>query len=200
MSDIEEAIKIIKQGGVVIFPTDTAFGIGCRIDDEKTVERLFAIRKRPQDMATPVLFDSIERVKEFVIPFGAQGKPFDSKVEQLMRKYWPGALTLILYCNKVKVPSLVRAGGETLGVRIPDHEIPIQIVRGADIPILGPSANFHGEKTPYSFPELDKDLVKLVDFVLDGKTKTKNLTSTVVDCSVLPFKILRQGAVSLGYE
>ncbi len=193
MNDIEEAIKIIKQGGIVIFPTDTAFGIGCRIDDVKAIARLFAIRKRPQSQPTPVLFDTIERVREYV-------SEFDSKVEALMSEYWPGALTLILYCNKVKVPSLVRAGGETLGVRIPDHEVPVQLIKNVDVPILGPSANFHGEKTPYSFLELDKDLVKLVDFVIDGKTKTKNLTSTVVDCSVLPFKILRQGAVSLGYE
>ena len=193
MDNIKKAVEVLNQGGIVIFPTDTAFGIGCKIDDEKAIARLFAIRKRPQSQPTPVLFDSIERVKEFVFPF-------DSKVEQLMREYWPGALTLILYCNKLKVPSLVRAGGETLGVRIPDHEVPVQLIKNVDVPILGPSANFHGEKTPYSFPELDKDLVKLVDFVIDGKTKTKNLTSTVVDCSVLPFKILRQGAVSLGYE
>ncbi len=193
MKSLEEAIKIIKQGGVVIFPTDTAFGIGCRIDDEKAITRLFAIRKRPQSQPTPVLFDTIERVREYV-------SEFDSKVEQLMRGYWPGALTIILPCQSDKVPSLVRGGGKTLGVRIPDHPVPLQIIRGVDVPILGPSANFHGEKTPYSFEELDKALIKLVDFVIDGKTKTKNLTSTVVDCSVLPFKILRQGAVSLGYE
>ena len=188
MNNIKKAITVIKQGGVVIFPTDTAFGIGCRIDDEKAVERLFAIRKRPQDMAAPVLFDSIERVRKFVLSF-------DSKVEQLMQEYWPGALTIVLPCQTDKVPFLVRGGGSTLGVRIPDHKVPIQIVSGSDIPILGSSANFHGEKTPYSFPELDKDLVKLVDFIVVGKTKRKNLTSTVVDCSVLPFKILRQGAV-----
>ena len=190
MDNIEKAIEVIKQGGIVIFPTDTAFGIGCRIDDEKAVSRLFRIRKRPQDMAAPVLFSGIERVKEFVIPF-------DSKVEQLMQEYWPGALTIVLLCQTDKVPFLVRGGGNTLGIRIPNHEIPLRLIKGLRMPILGPSANFHGEKTPYSFPELDKDLVKLVDFVVDGKTKTKNLTSTIVDCSVLPWKILRQGAVKL---
>lgn len=189
MSSLEEAIKIIKQGGIVIFPTDTAFGIGCRIDDEKAISRLFKIRKRPQDMATPVLLDSIDRAREFVLPF-------DSKVEQLMQEYWPGALTLILRCNSVKVPELVRGGSETLGIRIPDHAIPLELIKEANIPILGPSANFHGEKTPYSFEELDKELIKRVDLVVRGITK-KNGASTVVDCSVSPWKILRQGAVGL---
>lgn len=190
MNNIEQAVKIIKEGGIVIFPTDTAFGIGCRMDDEKAVKRLFAIRKRPVSQATPVLFDSIERVKEFVLPF-------DSKVEGLMIKYWPGALTIVLSCDISKVPSLVRGGGKSLGVRIPDHETVWQLVKGVGVPVLGPSANFHGEKTPYKFEELDKSLTKLVDFIVEGKTKEENLASTVIDCTEEPWKILRQGAVKI---
>lgn len=190
MNNIEKAIKIIRQGGIVIYPTDTAYGIGCRLNDEKAVKRLFEIRKRPQSQPTPVLFDSIERVREFVIPF-------DSKVEQLMREYWPGALTLIFGCIEEKVPSLVRGGGRTLGVRIPDHETVWQLIKGADSPILGPSANFHGQQTPYSFKALDKELIKLVDFVLEGKTKGKGSPSTVVDCTKKPWKIIRQGEITL---
>lgn len=190
MTKLEEAIEVLNQGGIVIFPTDTAFGIGCRIDDEKAIERLFAIRKRPKSQATPVLFDSIERVKEYVLPF-------DQKIEQLIQSYWPGALTLIHDCIEEKVPSLVRAGGGTLGIRIPDHETVWKLIKGANVPILGPSANFHGEKTPYNFEELDKRLIKLVDFVVEGKTKGKGLASTVIDCTKLPWKIIRQGEVLL---
>lgn len=198
MNDIEEAIEVIKQGGIVIFPTDTAFGIGCRLDDEKAVERLFAIRKRPQSQPTPVLFDNVDRVRKYVLPFGrAQGKPFDLKVEQLMQKYWPGPLTIVLKCRTSEVPFLVRGGGETLGVRIPDHEIVRELIRGVDVPILGPSANFHGGKTPYDFRALDKELIKLVDFVLEGKTKGQGIASTVVDCSRKPWKIIRQGEIVL---
>lgn len=190
MNEIEQAIAIIKQGGIVIFPTDTAFGIGCRIDNEIAIERLFNIRKRPNIMATPVLFDSIERVRKYALSF-------DSKVEQLMIDHWPGALTVVLKCQTSKVPSLVRGGRETLGVRIPDHEIVRQLIRGADVPILGPSANFHGGKTPYDFKTLDKRLIKLVDFVLEGNTKGKRVPSTVVDCTRRPWKIIRQGEVVL---
>ena len=190
MNDTQKAIEIIKQGGIIIFPTDTAFGIGCRMDSEKAVKRLFKIRKRPKAMATPVLFDTIERVKEFV-------SPVDSDVFQLMKDYWPGALTIVLPCQTSIVPSLVRGGGESLGVRIPDHETVRQLIKGANIPILGPSANFHGEKTPYKLEGLDKRLIKLVDFVLEGKTKGRHLTSTVVDVSNYPWQIVRQGNVML---
>ncbi len=189
MNNIDEAIKVIRDGGIVILPTDTAFGVSCRIDDEKAIKRLFEARKRPVSQATPVLFDSIERVREFV--------SFDSKIEELMNKFWPGALTIVLQCDISKVPELVRGGGENLGVRIPDHEIPRKIVEGVGMPILGPSANFHGEPTPYKFEELDNSLIKLVDLVVEGKTKGENLASTVIDCTEEPWKIIRQGAVKI---
>lgn len=191
--NLEEAIKVIKQGGIVIYPTDTAFGIGCRVDDEKAVERLFNLRKRPPQQATPVLFDSIERVREYVLPF-------ERDVEMLMEKYWPGALTIVLPCIKSKVPSMVRGGGATLGVRVPDHPVVWELVKGAGVPILGPSANFHGEQTPYTFSALDKELLKLADYYLEGQTKGFGMASTVVDASTKPWKIIRQGAVEIGNE
>lgn len=186
--NVSEAIEIIKQGGIGIFPTDTAFGIGCRVDNAESVKRLFEIRRRPGTQATPVLFDKINRVKEYTLPF-------DSKVESLMRKYWPGALTIVLDCITEEVPALVRGEGKTLGVRIPDHKTILELISGADVPILGPSANFHGEPTPFTFESLNPELVKLVDFVLPGKTKGTGLASTVVDCSKEPWDVIRQGVV-----
>lgn len=190
MNKIDEAVKVMRDGGIVIFPTDTAFGIGCRMDDEKAIKRLFEIRKRPVSQATPVLFDSVNTVKKYV-------DLFDVKVEGLMDRFWPGALTIILRCDASMVPELVRGGGENLGVRVPDHIIPRKIVEGVGVPILGPSANFHGEKTPYKFEELDKQLIKLVDFIVEGKTKGENLASTVIDCTEEPWRVIRQGNVKI---
>jgi len=187
MSDLKKAIEVIKQGGIVIFPTDTAFGIGCRIDREDSVNKLFEIRKRPKEKAMPVLFDSVGRVQEYL-------RPFDKDVKRLMQKYWPGALTIILNCKTDKVPSLVRGGGETLGVRIPDHKLVLSLINGANVPIIGSSANFSGEKTPYSLVGLDKRLIKLVDFVLEGETRGKR-ASTVIDCTKTPWEIIRQGDI-----
>lgn len=188
--DVKKAIRVLNDGGIVIFPTDTAFGIGCRIDDEKAIEKLFKIRKRPESQATPVLVDSLEMAQRYLLPI-----PKDV-IEKLIKPYWPGALTVILYCNKVKVPKLVRGGGDTLGIRVPNHDMVRAIIRGVGVPILGPSANFHGEKTPYRFEDLDKELVKLVDYVLEGECPLKK-PSTVIDCSKKPWRIIRQGAMEI---
>ena len=181
------AVEIIKNGGIIIFPTETAFGIGCRMDSKKAVARLFKIRKRPKFQATPVLVGSREMAQSYL-------QPIDEKAQALMRAYWPGALTLILPCRPEKVLPLVRGGGQTLGVRMPNHEIPLSIIYSINVPILGPSANFHGRPTPYEFTDLDPELIKLVDLVLPGECSLKK-ASTVLDCSVKPWKIIRQGAV-----
>jgi L-threonylcarbamoyladenylate synthase len=190
MDKLDQAIEVIKQGGIVIFPTDTAFGIGCNIDNEDSIKRLFEIRRRPMEKAMPVLFDSVDRVKKYL-------QPFNPKIEGLMDKYWPGALTLVLECDTEKIPSLVRGGGKTLGVRIPDNELTLGLIRGADVPIIGSSANFSGENTPFSLTDLDKELIQLVDFVLEGKTKERYSASTVLDCTKKPWEIIRQGDINI---
>ncbi len=188
--DIGKAIKVLKNGGIVIFPTDTAFGIGCRIDDEETVERLFKLRKRAETKATPVLVSGQEMASKYwkEVP--------DSVVEKLINSFWPGALTIVLPCKTAKVPSLVRGGGETLGLRMPADDSLLAIIEKVGVPIIGTSANFAGEPTPYKLEDLNPELVKLVDFVVKGECKAKE-ASTVIDCSITPWKILRQGSVRI---
>lgn len=189
-NDIDQAIKVIKQGGIVIFPTDTAFGIGCRMDDEDAVKRLFILRRRPETQAAPVLVSSLKMAEEYL------KKVPDDIIEKLIKLFWPGALTIVLQCKTEKVPDFVRGGTESIGIRVPNHLTTLELINGVGVPILGPSANFHSKKTPYSFEDLDPDLKKLVDFVVPGECHTK-LASTVIDCSVKPWKILRQGAVAI---
>lgn len=188
MNDLHKAIEVLKKGGIVIFPTDTAYGIGCRIDCEDAVKRLFEIRKRPTSQAVPVLVDSIAMAEKFLL------SPISDNVRTLMEKYWPGGLTIVYPCKVEKVPFLVRGGKNTLGVRMPNHKLVLDIIKGIGVPILGPSANFHGCPTPYDYESLDKKLLRQVDYVLKGVCFAGNV-STVVDCSVAPWKILRQGAV-----
>lgn len=187
----DQAIVILKNGGIVIFPTDTAFGIGCRADDEKAVERLFRIRKRPAEKATPVLVESLHMAKQYF------ADPVPDSVRQLMKRYWPGALTIVYDCRTGQIPTLVHGGGKTIGLRMPDHAIALEMIRSVGVPILGPSANFHGYPTPFAIDELDRELVKLVDGVVEGECKPTRQASTVVDCMENPPKVLRQGAVIL---
>ena len=187
--NLEKAIEVAKKGGIIIFPTDTVFGIGCRMDDERAVEKLFELRKRQKDKAVLVLASSIRMVEEYV-------GHFEIDVRELMKKYWPGALTLVLPAKVEKVPELIRGGGKTIGIRIPDHDSVLRVIRAVGVPILGPSATFSGERTPFNASDLDPELVRKVDFVLPGRCKIKK-PSTVLDVTKKPWKILRQGAVKV---
>jgi len=192
MDYVKKAIQILKDGGIVIFPTDTAFGVGCRIDDEKAIRRLFTLRKRPETQATSVLVSSFQMAEKYLQPVS------EDVIEKLIEPYWPGALTIVLKSKADKIPSLVRGGGENLGVRMPDHPTTLALIDGAGVSLLGPSANFHGEATPYTFEDLNKDLMSQVDFVVPGICQTRE-ASTVIDCTRDQWKILRQGAIKLGF-
>ncbi|RJQ36081.1 threonylcarbamoyl-AMP synthase [Candidatus Microgenomates bacterium] len=187
---IKKAVNVLKKGGIIIFPTDTAFGIGCRVDDKRAVERLFEIRKRPQTQSTPILVDTVKMAQNYLLPIPK------GVIDKLIEPFWPGALTIVLPSRIDIVPELVRGGGNTLGVRIPNHPIARKLIREVGVGILGPSANFHGGKTPFKLEDLDEKLIKLVDYIVPGECSVCE-PSTVIDCSVNPWKILRQGAIKV---
>lgn len=186
---VSEAIKILNKGGIIIFPTDTAFGVGCRIDKPEAVKRIFTIRRRPQTQATPVLVSSITMAQNYLVPLS-------DIVRRLMQTYWPGALTIVYQCNTNKTPLLVRGGGKSLGVRMPNHPIILKMIEKIGVPVLGPSANFHKSPTPYRFEDLDKEFLSLVDGVITGHCFLNDV-STVIDCTKKPFKIIRQGVFKI---
>ncbi len=188
--EIKKAIKILNQGGIIIFPTDTAFGVGCRIDKEEAVKKLFELRKRPETQPTPILASSLQMAREYFLDIP------DSVLNRLIEPYWPGGLTIILPCQMTKVPELVRGRGKNIGIRMPNHKKILEIIEKVGIPILSPSANFHNAKTPFRFSELNKDLIAKVDFIVSGRCKFKEV-STVIDCSEKRWKILRKGVVNL---
>jgi tRNA threonylcarbamoyl adenosine modification protein (Sua5/YciO/YrdC/YwlC family)/tRNA threonylcarbamoyl adenosine modification protein YjeE len=185
---IKQAVEVLKVGGIVIFPTDTAFGIGCRVDSQASVKKLFELGQRPLTKATPVLFDSIDQVSSYVNEISKDVR------EDLMGKYWPGALTIVLDAQTKKVNSLVLGGGTTIAARIPGNEVIQSIIKGVGVPIIGTSANFNGKLTPYRYGDLDPRLCELVDYVVPGVCELKK-ESTVIDCTGKPWKVLRQGAI-----
>lgn len=186
---VEKAVEVLRNGGIVLLPTDTVFGLCCRIDNEKALERLFQIKKRELSQAVPILVSSTDMVKEYV-------KTFSKDVEQLMETYWPGGLTIVLPCKKDKVLPLVRGKGDTVGVRIPDMVSPFQVIEKLGVPIVGTSANLHGEPAVSRYKDLDLTLKEHVDYVFE-ENSLGSLSSTVIDCTVTPWKILRKGAVIL---
>jgi L-threonylcarbamoyladenylate synthase len=189
LSDIPDIVGMFQSGQIGVFPTDTAFGIGCVIDNPASVSRIFEIRHRVETKPLLALVSSIEMAEQYVT--------IDSEVRtKLIEKFWPGGLTIVLPCDKDKVPSQVRANGETLAVRLPNHEKICSVVEKVGVPIVAPSANFAGEKTPYSLLEVDPLLIEQVDFVMKGECTAKE-QSTIIDCTMSPWKVIREGAVKL---
>ena len=176
---IKEAVTILKEGGIVIFPTDTVYGIGCCFDNQRAVGRIYQIKNTPKTQPFPVLVSTTDQLRQYA--------QVTKQAENLIKKYWPGALTIVLRSKKSK---------GKIGFRMPDSALIKSIIDGVGEPIIGTSANSHGSAAPKSYEELDSDFMKLADFVVKGVCEGK-IASTVVDVTIDPPKILRQGAIKL---
>ncbi len=181
------AIDALAFGQVVVFPTDTVYGIGCRIDDEQAVRRLFEIKQRPSTNPVPVLLASADQLAEY-----AQAVP--KAARQLIERFWPGPLTIVVY-RSARVPALVAGGGETVAVRVPNHPLPRALVQTLGVPIVGTSANSHGMPAPVTAQQVIYDLGDRVDLVLDGGRTLLGVESTVVDVTGPAPRIVRVGAI-----
>lgn len=175
--DLKKAIEILRRGGVVIFPTDTVYGIGARINAIHAVARIKNIKKTNQNF--PVLVSNLNQAHQLAA--------FDSQALHLANRYWPGAMTIILP-GKTK--------HEKIGLRLPDSDLVKDLINGVGSPIIGTSANFHGQPVPTSYKELNPNLVKLADYVIKGPCKQEK-ESTVIDATYIPPRILRRGAIQL---
>lgn len=177
--EIKKAAQILKNGGVVIFPTDTVYGIGCIYNNKEGLTRIYKIKNRPRKVPFPVLLSSVEQAGRVV--------EINKTAKKLMKKYWPGGLTIVLNSIDEKTK---------LGVRMPNSEITLSLIEESGSPIIGTSANFHGQKPVADFKSLDPKLTKLVDFVVEGNCQ-KGQESTVIDTTGEKIRIIRQGAVKL---
>jgi len=196
LKDLKKAVTIFKNGGVVIFPTDTVYGIGCRFDDQKATERIYQIKKTPKNQKFPILVSSIGQVRKLA----KVGKV----AQKLIEKYWPGGLTIILPSRhpererRIYSDSSATPQNDTskVGFRMPDSDFIRSLINKVGVPIIGTSANFYGQMPAKSFKDLDPKLVGLADFVIKGECQG-GIESTVVDVTVDSPKILRKGAVDI---
>jgi len=184
-SGLKKAVEILQKGGVVVFPTDTLYGVGCRMDDKDAVKRVYKIKKRSSQKPTLVLVSSVSMAKRYV--------KINNIGQKLIKKFWPGPLTIIFQA-KNNVPKEIQGEGQALGVRYPDYPPLLKIIKKIGVPILAPSANFQGEHPPKKFKDLDEKFIKMVDFVIKGECKIGK-ESTIVDCTKTPPKVLREGAI-----
>ena len=188
---LRAAADVLRAGGAVAFPTETFYGLAAAALDPASVKRIFALKGRPDSRPLLVLVDSVamaETVAHVADPARA-----------LMDRYWPGALTLVLPARTI-VPSDVTAGTGTLGVRISSHPVAHGLVRTLGEPVTAPSANPSGLEPPTTAAAVVAYFAGGLDLVLDGGPTAGGAPSTVLDMTVEPPKIIRQGAVVVRAE
>lgn len=188
--DLEIIKNRLINDGVIIYPTDTVYGVGASIDSLKGLCKIYEIKERDFKSPLIALLSKVEYVEKIAI-IDEEKKII---IEKLANKFWPGALTIILN-KKETVPDIIVSGGKTIGVRIPDLKLAQEIIEriGGILPTT--SANISGEKTPRSFEELSEEFKKRVDIVVDGGKSPLGMESTILDLTKTFPKILREGAI-----
>ncbi|MCZ6675829.1 MAG: L-threonylcarbamoyladenylate synthase [Candidatus Poribacteria bacterium] len=184
---LDQAVMRLREGGVVAFPTDTVYGVGVHPFQPAAVRKLYRIKGRPIDKPIPILVGSIGDV-ECV----AQNLP--RIFFELAERFWPGGLTLIIEAKAL--PPEVTAGGKTVGVRMPNHSLALDLIRRFGLPVATTSANRSDELPATSAEEVRPQLGGLVDLILDGGQTFTKIASTVLDLSVSPPLIRRYGDIS----
>lgn len=188
---IQQVVDVLKDGGVIIYPTDTVYGIGCDIFNQDAVDRICKLRGLdPVKARLAFICEDISQVTEY-------SQPISNDVFRLMKRLLPGAYTFVINSNN-KVPKLFKNRKRTIGVRIPDNPILQELVQGLGRPILTTSLRSDDEVAEYFTDpiDIDEDYGKLVDIVVDGGIGG-NTPSTVLDCTGDEITILRQGAGQL---
>ena len=200
---IQHAVSILHQGDIVAFPTDTVYGIGVDAFNPKAIEKIYEVKERPTDKPLPVLVASIDDVLKI-------STDLPSNFEKLVAVFWPGALTLVVKANNTlpvgvtsgrnrKTKPLVSQdiiGTKAVGIRMPDNPIALELIKSFGNPLATTSANRSGEVETVTAEEVRAELNEGISLILDDGPTATRVVSTVVDISVTPFVILRQGQIT----
>ncbi|CAM4278160.1 L-threonylcarbamoyladenylate synthase [Paenibacillus tarimensis] len=186
---IEEASALLRAGGVVAFPTETVYGLGCDAVNTEAVERVFAAKGRPSDNPL-IVHIAAERQLEPIV------KPYSGTAAKLMAAFWPGPLTIVLPARQGAVSPRVTAGLDTVAVRMPAHETALRLIAAAGCPIAAPSANRSGRPSPTRAGHVQEDLEGRIDGLVDGGPAAVGLESTVVEAEEGYIRILRPGSIT----
>lgn len=188
LSIIDQAATIIKNGGIVAFPTETVYGLGADATNSEAIARIFEIKGRPPDNPLIAHVHSLDQARA-IAKFIPQ-----SAAEKLAESFWPGPLTLVLKKNAV-VSDVATAGLDTLAVRMPSNRISLQLIERAAVPIVAPSANLSGLPSPTEAAHVAEDIGDMIDMIIDGGHTRYGIESTVVDVSTEKPVILRLGTI-----
>jgi len=188
MEALDRAARILREGGLVAFPTETVYGLGANALDKAAVARIFAAKQRPA--WDPVIVHVAEAAM-----LGPLLADVPTAAQRLMQAFWPGPLTLLLP-RSAAVPDAVTAGRHLVGIRVPAHPVALELIRRAGVPIAAPSANRFAHISPTTAAHVLADLGGRIEAVLDAGPTPRGVESTVLDPSTSPMTIYRPGAVT----
>ncbi|MDR0951526.1 MAG: threonylcarbamoyl-AMP synthase [Oscillospiraceae bacterium] len=186
--NLEQAALALKKGGLVAVPTETVYGLAANGLDEGTVARIFELKGRPETKPLSLMVSGAQAISTLC-------EEVPPQAYKLAARFWPGPLTIVLKAKEA-VPELVRAGGGTVGLRCPRHEKTLEVLRLLSFPLACPSANPSGGESPVAIGQVLGYFDGKIDGYIDGGVCALALESTVLDMSAVPFRILRQGALS----
>ncbi|MFM9874013.1 MAG: L-threonylcarbamoyladenylate synthase [Fimbriimonadaceae bacterium] len=185
---IEQAGEVLLEGGVVVIPTETVYGLACNAMDEAAVRRVFEIKGRPAENPLIIHLASADQLDDVAVDVPELAR-------KLANRYWPGPLTMVLHRNP-EVPSVTTGGLDTVAVRVPAHDVARAIIAAAGCPIAAPSANVFMALSPTQAEDVDPEVLIDIDMIIDGGRCEYGLESTVLDLTESPPRILRPGSVS----
>ncbi len=185
--DIDIAAGYIREGRLVAFPTETVYGLGANALNPLAVAKIFELKERPSFDPLIVHIASVDDLDKLTVNK-------DSRVLQLAEKFWPGPLTIVLPKSDI-VPDIVTSGLDTVGIRMPNNPIALELIRKAGCPIAAPSANKFGRVSPTTAQHVKKQLPN-VDYILDGGKTQVGIESTIITLNENGFEILRHGVIT----
>lgn len=185
---LREAAELLRSGRLVAFPTETVYGLGAHALDERAVRRIYEAKGRPRLNPLIVHVPDTRHARELA-------SEWTSIADALAEAFWPGPLTLVVR-KRERVPDIVSAGRDTVGIRVPSHPVALALLEEAGIPIAAPSANLSTQLSPTTAQHVVRGLGDLVDLILDGGPTTVGIESTVVDATGPVPRILRPGMIA----
>ncbi len=186
---LAHAVRLLRAGKVIAFPTDTVYGVGASGFNERAIEQLYIVKDRPRDKAIPYLLAN-------AADLSLVAREIPEAARLLAKQFWPGALTLVVPAA-ARVPRLLLAGGDRVATRVPNHPTTRALIDALRAPLAATSANLSGARDPASAPEVLAQLNGRIPFILDGGTTRGNVPSTIVDVTTEPPTVRRVGVISV---
>lgn len=185
---LEQAVSALQHGGVIAFPTDTVYGIGASLVHPQALRRIYDLKGRSPDKPLPILIARVDMLDQL-------SPVVDERLVDLAEQFWPGALTIVLPAAE-HLPAEVKAPDNTIGVRLPNHSIPLSIAERAGGAIATTSANISGQDAAHAAGEIREAFGSSIDIILDGGFAPQENPSTVIRVVDGEIRVLREGVIS----